>query len=143
MSIKAERLEQISVFLENRAGVIAEVCNALTDQDINIQSLTVVDSFDISTMRMVVDHPEQAKDALRTAGAAYVAVPVLCISIPNIPGALGAFGERIANLGVNVEYMYASSFPGADSVCVVIRVRDEDIQKVLEIDFEFVCDVAR
>jgi len=136
MSFKAVRQEQISVFLENRAGVIAEVCNALTDQHINIEALTVLDTFDIATMRMVVDEADLAKEALRTAGAAYVSVPVLGIRLPNVPGSLGAVGNQIAQAGVNIEYLYASSIPGGDSVYAILRVGDADIDKVLDIDFD-------
>ncbi len=137
MSPKTQMLEQISVFLENRPGVIAEVCNALIDQDINIAALSVLDTFDIATMRLVVDRPDAAKEALRTAGAAYVAVPVLGVTMPNVPGALGLFGERIANVGVNIEYMYASSIPDTTNVFAIVRVRDVDMEKVLELDFNF------
>ncbi|MBN1514745.1 MAG: ACT domain-containing protein [Phycisphaerae bacterium] len=137
MSPKTQMLEQISVFLENRPGVIAEVCNALIDQDINIAALSVLDTFDIATMRLVVDRPDAAKEALRTAGAAYVAVPVLGVTMPNVPGALGLFGERIANVGVNIEYMYASSIPDTNSVFAIVRVREVDMEKVLELDFDF------
>lgn len=136
MSFKAVRHEQISVFLENRAGVIAEVCNALTDQRINIEALTVLDTFDIATMRMVVDEADLAKEALRTAGAAYVSVPVLGIHLPNVPGSLGAVGNQIAQAGVNIEYIYASTIPGGDSVYAILRVGDVDIDKVLDIDFD-------
>lgn len=137
MSPKTQMLEQISVFLENRPGVIAEVCNALIDQDISIAAVSVLDTFDIATMRLVVDRPDAAKEALRTAGAAYVAVPVLGVTMPNVPGALGLFGERIANVGVNIEYMYASSIPDTNSVFAIVRVRDVDMEKVLELDFDF------
>ncbi|UCG17143.1 MAG: ACT domain-containing protein [Phycisphaerales bacterium] len=136
MSFKAVRHEQISVFLENRAGVIAEVCNALTDQRINIEALTVLDTFDIATMRMVVDEADLAKEALRTAGAAYVSVPVLGIRLPNVPGSLGAVGNHIAQAGVNIEYLYASSIPGGDTIYAILRVGDADIDKVLDIDFD-------
>ncbi len=136
MTPKAQVFEQISVFLENRPGVIAEVCNALIDQEINITALTVLETFDIATMRLVVDRAEAAKEALRTAGAAYVAVPVLGVTMPNVPGALGLFGERIANVGVNIEYMYASSIPDTKSVFAIVRVRDEDMEKVLELSFD-------
>ena len=124
------------MFLENRAGVIAEVCNALTDQRINIEALTVLDTFDIATMRMVVDEPDLAKEALRTAGAAYVSVPVLGVRLPNVPGSLGTVGNQIAQAGVNIEYIYASSIPGGENVYAILRVADADIDKVLDIDFE-------
>ncbi len=85
----------------------------------------------------MVDRPDAAKEALRTAGAAYVAVPVLGITMPNVPGALGLFGERIANVGVNIEYMYASSIPDTTNVFAIVRVRDVDMEKVLDLDFNF------
>lgn len=133
--MKAEKLEQISVFLENRPGVVAELCNALSEQDINIQALTVLDSFDIATMRIVVDEPEQAKEALQTAGAAYVPVTVLGLDIPNEPGSLGSIVQEIAQADVNIEYMYLSTMPGADHVRVIFRVSDADIDNVLNVDF--------
>ena len=136
MSGKAEKLEQISVFLENRAGVVAELCNALTEQQINIQALTVLDSFDVSTMRIIVDRPEPAKEALRTAGAAYVPVIVLGVAIPNVPGSLGQVARKIAEAGVNIEYMYASTLRDADRVYVIIRVADAHVDTVLGLDFD-------
>jgi len=132
MSLKAEKYEQISVFLENRPGVVADLCNALTEQDISIRAMTVLDTIDIGTMRIVVDQPERAKETLQTAGAAYVLVPVIGVEMPNKPGAFGHIAHLLANQGVNIEYVYATIMPGAESTLMVLRVTTEAVDRALD-----------
>jgi hypothetical protein len=134
MSLRAEKREQISVFLENRPGVIAELCGALTKQNVNIEAMAVVDSFDIATLRLVVDDPARARQTLETSGVAYVPVNVLSVRIPNVPGALGRMTQKMADENVNIEYMYGSTLPTADSGCAILRVADEEMDRVLRMD---------
>jgi len=129
--LKAE--EQLSVFLENRPGVVADLCAALIDRQINIRALTVLDTRDIGTFRMVVDEPAQAKEQLKLLGAAFTSVPVLSVEIPNRPGAFAHIARRMADAGVNIDYVYATALPGQDSTLGIFRVSDLD--RALTLDF--------
>ena len=133
MAGKARKLEQISVFLENRAGVVADLCAALTEQRIDIQALTVLDTIDIGTVRMIVNDPEKAKEALQNSGAAYMVVPVIGLEIENVPGSFAAVAKTMANNGVNIEYIYATATPGTDRCLGIFRVDDAD--KAITLDY--------
>ncbi|MFQ5492090.1 MAG: ACT domain-containing protein [Phycisphaerae bacterium] len=133
MDAKAARVEQISIFLSNRPGVVADLCAALTEQHINIRALTVLDTTDIGTFRMVVDDAEQAKETLQVAGASYVVVPVMALPIKNAPGAFSDVARIMADNGVNIEYVYASAMMGTDRSLGIFRV--SDLEKALSLDY--------
>ena len=124
---------QLSVFLANRPGVVAHVCAALAERDINIRAMTVLDTVDIGTMRMVVDDVDGAKEALDGSGAAYVEVPVISIPIPNVEGGFARIARTLAGAHVNIEYFYATAAPDSKYTLGIFRV--SDCEKALEIDF--------
>ncbi|MFH0981587.1 MAG: amino acid-binding protein [Planctomycetota bacterium] len=134
MQLKCEAVEQITIFLENRAGVVADLCAHLTERDISIRAMAMLDTIDIGTMRMVVDRPEQAKEALAAAGAAYVTVQCLALEVPNVPGGFAAVARKMLLAGVNIEYMYASSMPKADCAMGIFRV--SDLEQALKLQYE-------
>ena len=131
---KAEAAEQISVFLENRPGIVARLFEALREQGGNIRAMTVLDTVDIGTLRMVVDDVKRAKEALKNCGAAYVAIPVLAIAVPNEPGALGTIARLMADAGINIEYAYASVLAGSKGTLCIFRVNDQD--KALSLSYQ-------
>lgn len=130
--------EQISAFLGNHPGVVADLCEALNERNINIRALTVLETCDIGTLRMIVDNVELTKEVLRTWGAAYIVSPVIAITIPDRPGAFGQIARRLANEGINIEYVYASALPGSHSTLGVFRV--SDTERALEMDFSDVVE---
>lgn len=125
---------QISAFLENRPGVIARLCAAFTERHVNIKAMTVLDTKDIGTLRMVVDDLDEAEKALREAEAAYVLVPVVTVPIPNKPGAFARVASIFAEAGINIEYVYCTAMGGQDGSMAVFRVNDHE--KAQELDFE-------
>ncbi len=126
--------QQISAFLANSAGVVANLCAALTERGVNIRALTVLDTVDVGTMRMVVDNLPIAKEALSDAGAAYVEVPVIAIPIPNKPGSFAKIARILANAKINIEYIYATVMPGTEFTLGIFRVSDH--KAALEIEFD-------
>ncbi len=122
----ARETTQLSVFLGNHPGVVADLCTALTNAKISIEAMTVLDTVDVGTMRMVVDDVELAKNALKGSGAAYVEVPVLAIEIDNNPGAFARIARTMSNAGVNIEYVYATAMPGISMTLGIFRVSDID-----------------
>ncbi len=122
--MQATAENQISAFLANKPGVVADLCSALTEHHINIRAITVLETIDIGTLRLIVDDVEAAKEALREAGAAFVVVPVITIPIANKPGEFARIARTIANAGINIEYVYATAVPDSDRSLGIFRVSD-------------------
>ena len=134
MRCTCEEVEQISIFLENRAGVVADLCAHLTEREINIQAIAVLDTIDIGTVRMVVDDPEKAKEALASAGAAYVTVKCLAVEVPDRPGGFAGVAHKLSLAGVNIEYIYASTLPDAEKAVGIFRV--SDLERALTLNYD-------
>lgn len=134
MRFKSEAVEQISIFLENRPGVVADLCAHLTERNINIRAITVLDTTDIGTVRMVVDDAEKAKEAFAAAGAAYVIVQCLAVEVPNRPGGFAAVARKLSLAGINIEYVYASALENGDRAMGVFRV--SDLERALKVDYD-------
>lgn len=131
--MRAHKEIQLSAFLANKPGVVAGLCAALTERGVNIRAITVMDTVDIGTLRLVVDNLEVAKEVLNTAGAAYVEVPVLSIAIPNRPGGFATIARALATRDINIEYFYATASPGSEHTVGVFRV--SNLTAAAEIDF--------
>lgn len=132
--VRATADEQISAFLANKPGVLADLCSALTERQVNIRAMSVLDTVDIGTFRMLVDNVTIAKEALREAGAAYVVTPVITIQIPNKPGAFARIARALGNAGINIDYVYATAQQGTDHSLGVFRISDP--KAALDIEFE-------
>lgn len=112
-------ITQLSVFLENKAGRIAEVVKILADQDINIVGFSLADTGDYGIARMVVNREKDASRALREAGFTTTESQVICARIPNRPGSLAALVHVLAAEGIDIEYLYLT---GAEHV--ILKVDD-------------------
>jgi hypothetical protein len=132
--VRAKAEEQISAFLANKPGVVANLSAGLADHGVSIKAMTVLDTVDIGTVRMVVDNVDLAKKALNEAGAAYVNVPVITIPIPNKKGAFARIARTLAEHQINIEYFYATAGVGGETTLGVFRVSDH--KKALEIEFQ-------
>lgn len=99
--------EQISIFLENRAGRISDVTGILSDADVNIRALALADTSDFGVLRLIVDKNEKAEQALKTGGFTVRKTPVVAVGVDDRPGGLHNILEILKKNGINVEYMYA------------------------------------
>lgn len=131
--MRATAEKQISAFLKNKPGVVADLCDELSNHGVNIKAMTVMDTVDIGTTRMVVDDVEAAMRALRVKGAAFVVVDVVAISIANKTGAFAHVARKMSNAGVNIEYFYATAHQGTDRSFAVFRV--SEYERALELDY--------
>lgn len=119
---------QISVFVENRPGRLAYLLRTLADAEVNIRALSVADSADFGIVRLIVDDPKEAIDAIHAAGMTGRITSVLRVEVPDMPGALERdVVEALAEAGVNIEYMYA--YGGRLSETAVIILKVDDIEK--------------
>lgn len=117
-------ISQLTVFLENEKGRLAAACRTVADAGINMHSLFLADTQDFGVVRLLVDHPKKAAEALRAAGYRATITPVTAVRVPNRPGGLAELLEFMDTEDVNVEYGYCFSV-GADYAVDVLKT-DED-----------------
>ena len=119
-----ESATQLAVFLANRPGALARVCEALAQADVNIHALATSDTVDHSVVRMVVSDPTKALMLLGEAGVLALESDVLTIETENKPGVLATIAERLAKAEVNIEYAYLAAPPGAAKGLIILRPSD-------------------
>src|SRR5260370_22126904 len=111
---------QLAVFLANRPGALARVCDALAKVEINIHALTTSDTVDHSVVRMVVSDPTRALMLLGEAGVLALESDVLMIETENEPGVLAKSAERLSRAEVNTEYAYLAASPNAATALFIM-----------------------
>ena len=125
-------IEQLTVFVENREGHVADILEVLANKGINLLSLTLADSADYGLLRLVVEDPENAKAILKEAGYTASITKVLAIKLSNTVGSLKQLLSKFDEGNINIDYMYVLSLKG-ESVSVVIKTKDADAAgKLLE-----------
>src|SRR5437867_10771099 len=105
--------KQLAIFLENRPGMLARVCDALAEARINIYAITTSDTVDHSVIRMVVSDTRKALLLFEERGTLVVESEVLMIEGDNKPGSLARLSQKLADAGVNIEYCYCATPPDA------------------------------
>lgn len=124
-------IQQISVFLENKPGTLAEVLGVLKQHNVNLRALSVADTADFGILRMIVNDTEKAEKILRGEGFPLKTTPVLSVLVEDTPGNLHEQVLRLSSFGINIEYMYAYGTIGAKEARVVLKV--DDLERATEI----------
>ena len=132
--LRATLENQLSAFLANRTGVIADLCDTMAERGVSIEAVMVLDTADVGTVRMVVDNADLAKEVLNDVGAAYVEIPVITVPIPNRLGAFAGAARALAAAHINVEYFYATAAPQSEYTIAVFRVSNP--HEALDVEFE-------
>lgn len=120
------KVEQISIFLENRSGRLAEVTGVLSQAGINIRALSLADTADFGILRLIVNLTDKAEQTLREAGFTVVKTEVVALEVPDRPGGLGGILRTLDATGINVEYMYAFVQRSGDNAIVMFRFDEPD-----------------
>ena len=124
--LSMESATQLAIFLTNRPGALARVCDALAKAEINIHALAISDTVDHSVVRMVVSDPTKALMLLGESGVLALENDVIMIESDNEPGTLAKIAERLAAANVNIEYAYLATSPKSDKGLMVLRPSDVD-----------------
>lgn len=114
-------VKQLSVFIANESGRVSEVTGILGESGVNIRGFSVSDTADYGILRLVVDKPEEAREALTDAGFTVRTDDVICIDLPDRPGGLAEVLKVVSSAGVNIEYVYSLV-----ATFVVLNVGDVD-----------------
>ena len=104
-----EMTKQISVFLENKPGRLANVLLALAREKLNIAALSVMDSHEQSVLRCVVDDLDRARQILKSLSIRFSEAEVVSVELRNQPGALAHVCEILGAQHINIEYAYCSA----------------------------------
>jgi hypothetical protein len=128
-----ETASQLAVFLANRPGALARVCEALANAEINIQALATSDTVDHTVVRMVVSDHTKALMLLGEAGVLALETEVLTIETASEPGVLAKIAERLAEANLNIEYAYLAGGRMAEKGLIILRLSDvEKARRVLQ-----------
>jgi len=115
---------QISVFLENKSGRLAEVTSALAKASVNIRALSLAETIDYGVLRLIVDKPAEARKALSEAGFTVTETEVVAVEMPDRPGGLAGIVNLVTQSGLNIEYLYAFVGQRGENAVVIFRIDD-------------------
>ena len=120
------KAEQISVFLENKAGRLAEVTAILAEAEVNIRALALADTSDFGVLRLIVNDNDKAEAALKNRGFTVGKTAVVAVEVEDKPGGLYSILNILHREGINVEYMYAFVQQGGDNAVMIFRFDNLD-----------------
>jgi hypothetical protein len=127
------KVEQISVFLENKSGRIAEVTGILAESGINIRALSLADTSDFGVLRMIVDNNQKAEDTLKKHNFTVGKTFVVAVEVEDKPGGLYKILSILHKVNINVEYMYAFVQPNSKNAVMIFRFEKlEEAVRVLQ-----------
>lgn len=115
-------IKQISAFVENQPGRFKRLTDIIEKANVSIRGFALADTADFGIVRLIVDKPKEAFDALESAGVLITSTDLLCIELPDNPGALDHVFSAVAQAGINVEYAYSL-------VSTYIAMKVEDIEQ--------------
>ena len=115
-------IKQLSVFLQNKLGRFSEMATVLGEAGVNMQAFTVAENADFGIVRLIVEDVDKAVSVLREHSFAVSVNDVILAEMPDVPGALSVYMNRLTDVGLFIEYMYA--FSQASNARVVIKVND-------------------
>lgn len=124
-------VEQISIFIENKEGRLAEVTAILRDAGVNIRALSLADTTDFGVLRFIVNDNEKAEIALKQEGFTVGKTKVLAVEVEDVPGGLNKILDPLWQSEINVEYMYAFANPQCKNAIMIFRF--DDYKKAIEL----------
>lgn len=124
-------VRQISVFMENKVGPLAEITTLLAQHQINMRALSVAETQDFGILRIIVEEPEKAEQVLKDNQIIFRESSVLAVLMEDRPGSMAAFVNLLAQAGIPVEYAYAFITRQADNACLILKVKEDEAAEAL------------
>lgn len=137
-------VKQISVFIENKTGKLAEITKYIADNNVNMKALSVADTHDFGILRIICENHAAALNVIKDGGYVATETEVLAVEIPDSPGALAEILDVLAKADIAVEYTYAFlSVKNIGHAYMIFRVDDNEKAKLaLNGNFNVVEDAA-
>ena len=120
------QIQQISIFVENKSGRLAEITEALAAAKVDIRAVSIADTSDFGILRLIVDKPKEAVGALKAAGLTASLTSVIAMGIDDQPGEFAKALRVLADNKIGVEYMYAFISREHGKAFVILRVDDSE-----------------
>ncbi len=131
------KITQLSVFLDNRPGVLADLTEYLGAKGVNIRALSVAESRDFGVIRMIVPDPSHVAELLGKKGYSIRKVEVLAVRVADEPGGLGKALRTLADEDLNVDYLYTFLDKLGGEAVVILRVDNLDFAKAILLEKGF------
>jgi hypothetical protein len=125
------KVEQISVFLENKSGRLADVTELLASKGINLRALSLADTADFGILRLIVNDIEKAKSVLKEGGFTVGRTEVVAVEVEDKPGGMAKILGALKTADINVEYMYAFVQKSGEHAIIIFRF--DDIDSAIEV----------
>lgn len=125
------RIKQISVFLENTAGRVADVTRVLKENNVDLRALMIADTADFGILRLIANDSDKALEVLKNAKFTTRTTDVLAVTISDKVGALYDVMTLFHKNKINIEYLYASLEKSSDTAVIIFKV--EEIEKGLQV----------
>lgn len=119
-------IPQISVFLENKAGQLADITGILSDNQVNMRAINIAETADYGVLRLIVDDASRASSILLEQGFILTMTPVVGVAVSDAPGGLSNVLSIISRAGIDVEYMYSVFGQKDGQACMIFRVADTE-----------------
>lgn len=123
------KVEQISIFLENKSGRLADVATVLAKAGINIRALSLADTTDFGILRLIVNDTEKAKAVLKDNGFTVGKTEVVAVEVSDKPGGLAEILNVMKDNDINVEYMYAFVQKSGEHAIIIFRF--DELEKAI------------
>ena len=120
------KVEQISIFIENKSGRLAEITRILGEAGINIRALSLADTSDFGILRLIVNDGAKANTILKEHGFTVNMTEVVAVEVPDRPGGLSAILQALDCDAINVEYMYAFVERCGGNAVIIFRFDETD-----------------
>ena len=114
-------VKQLSIFVENKSGRLADIIDAIADAGIDIRAVSIADTTDFGILRLIVNDTEKAINIMKEAGFTVGRTAVVAVEVDDKPGGLNNILEALSGQNVNVEYMYAFVQEGGGSATMIFR----------------------
>ncbi len=124
-------INQLSIFIENTKGRLAEVCKLLGDNNINIKALTIAETPEFGILRVVLDKSEDAKKVLKEHGFIAKSAPVVAVEVSDAPGGLAKALTVLADNNINLEYMYGFVEKTSEKALMVFKF--DNVEKAIDV----------
>ena len=119
------KVTQVTVFLENRSGRLAEIADILGRQGVNIRGFSTTEAAEYGIVRLIVPDPVGAREILHKAGFTTHLAQVICVAVPDEPGGLAQVLDALAEQQISVDYLYSISF---NNVCFAVHDVDRAVE---------------
>ena len=122
-------VKQISIFIENKTGKLAEATRFIADNNINIRALSIADSEEYGILRIITENPERTFELITEGGYIAKKTEVLAVEMSDKPGSMSKILEVLSKADISVAYTYAFTSANTEGACMVFRVDDNAVAK--------------